>query len=87
MLEHEANFAFAHMARGGVHTMEQDLTGIRRIQPGDDAQQRGLAATGRAKQGHQFAGFYVEVDSLEGAEMAEGLRDIADLDAHWISDV
>jgi hypothetical protein len=60
VLEHEADVAFAHMGVGGVLAVEQHAAAVRRLEPGDDAQQRGLAAAGRAQQRDQLAGREIE---------------------------
>jgi hypothetical protein len=54
MLEHETHLALAHMGIGGVGAVEQHLPAVGRLQTGDDAQQRRLAAAGRPQQGHQL---------------------------------
>ncbi len=54
MLEHKAHVAVAHVLVGGVFAAEQDVAGVGGFQPGNDAQQRGLAAAGGAQQGHQL---------------------------------
>ena len=59
-----------------------DRARVGRLEPGDDPQQRGLAAAGRAEQGGQLAGGEGHVDVVEGDEVAEALVDAADLDAH-----
>jgi hypothetical protein len=43
VLEHEADVALSHLAVGGVLAAEQHLPAVLELQPGDDAQQRGLA--------------------------------------------
>jgi hypothetical protein len=56
VLEHEADLALAHMGAGGILAIEQHLARVGLFQPGDDAQQRRLAAARRAEQRDQFAG-------------------------------
>jgi hypothetical protein len=77
VLEHEADLALAHMGAGGVFAVEQHLPGIGLLQPGDDAQQRGLAAAGRAEQRDQFAGGKSRETSSSADEAAEALVDVA----------
>jgi hypothetical protein len=55
VLEHKAHVALAHMHVGGVFAAEMDAAHVGRLQPGDDAQQRGLAAARGAEQRDQFA--------------------------------
>ncbi|KAG0926323.1 hypothetical protein G6F31_018430 [Rhizopus arrhizus] len=57
VLEYEADLTLAHIDRGGVFAGEQHTAGIGRLQPRDDAQQRGLAAAGRPQQRHELARF------------------------------
>ncbi len=49
---------FTGRAQGGVardvRAIEQQPAGIRRLEAGDDAQQRGLAGAGAAEQGEEF---------------------------------
>ena len=47
--------AFTHVALGRVLAIEQYAAAVGRFQSGNDAEQRRLAAAGRAKQSHQFA--------------------------------
>ncbi len=82
VLEHEADLAFAYMGVGGVLAFEDDAPGVRRLQPGDDPQQRGLAAARRPQQGDQFTAGEVERNLVERGEGAELLVDVLYLDAH-----
>ena len=61
VLEHEPDLALAHRLIGRVLAVEADRAAVGRLQPGDDAQQRGLARPGRAEQRHQLAARHVEV--------------------------
>ena len=45
------------------------------LEPGDDAQQRRLAAAGRADEDDELAVGDIEVDALEDVDLAEGLLD------------
>jgi len=78
VLEHEAHVALTHMHVGGVFAAEQDVAVVGCFQPGDDAQQRGLAAARGAEQGDQFAGLECpgsrRCRRLEGAEVLLTLR-------------
>ena len=58
--------------------VEPDLAGARLLQPGDDAQQRRLAAAGRADEDDELAVRDVEVDVVEHLDRAEGFRDAAE---------
>ncbi|MDT4870437.1 hypothetical protein FQZ97_1055170 [compost metagenome] len=60
VLEHEAHLALAHMLVRGIAPGQHDLSRVGALQAGDDAQQRGLAATGRPQQRGQLA--FVEIE-------------------------
>ena len=55
MLENETDLSFAHVLFRGVFAIEKNAAAVGVLQAGDDAQERRLSATGRAKQGHKFA--------------------------------
>ena len=82
MLEDEADLALAHRLSGRVLAVEVDRALIRRLQAGDDPQQRGLAGARGAEQRDQLAAGHVEAHVVEGDEVAECLAQVADLDAH-----
>ena len=73
MLEHEADFALAHMLGGNVLAVKENLAAVGVFQSGDNAQERGFAAAGRAEQGNEFAGRDVEVDVFQRVETTEVL--------------
>src|SRR6218665_2488260 len=85
VLEHEAHVALAHMHAGGVGAAEMDAAGVGRLQPGNDAQQRGLAAARGAEQGEQFARGNVQAHIAQRMEVAKLLADVADFYAHGLS--
>ena len=64
VLEYEAYLALAYMAVGGVFAVKEDVAAIGGLQSGDDAQQRGLAATLRPEEGNQFAGGHLKGDII-----------------------
>ena len=82
MLEDEAHPAVAHVSPGRVLTLEEHLAGVGFLEPGDDAQQARLARARGAEEGHQLAGGYGEAHVVDGDEVAELLRHVADFDAH-----
>ena len=82
VLEDETHPALTHMGVGGVLTGEDDPTAVGALQPGDDPQQRGLAAARGTEQRGQGAAREVERDIVECDEGTEGLVDVFDLDAH-----
>jgi hypothetical protein len=74
-LEHEAAVAAGAAHRAAV---EQDVAGTCRFQPGDDAQQRGLAAAARADEGDELAMGDVGIDIAQHLEVAEALAECPD---------
>ncbi len=67
---------------GDVAPGDQDPPGPDLGEAGDGAQQRGLAAAGRAEQGDELAGRHLERDALQHLDRAEG--DLDPLDAQRI---
>ena len=67
VLEHEADLPLAHVAVGGILAVEQHGAAVGHLEPGDHAQQRGLAAPGRPEQGDQLAGREGQADIVQGA--------------------
>ena len=51
---------------GHVLPVDENLPGARNIEPGDHAQQRGLAASGGPEQAEEFAAPNVEADVVDG---------------------
>jgi hypothetical protein len=60
-----------------VAVTEVQLAAVLLLQPGDAAQQRGLAAARRAEQAHQLTGGDVEGDVIQRGEGAEAFLDRA----------
>ena len=68
--------AMPRLAGGDVDdvlAVDQHAAGGRVLQPGDDAQQRRLAAAGRADEDDELAVLHLEVDALQHLDRAEGL--------------
>ncbi|CAM5619120.1 hypothetical protein SBADM41S_04734 [Streptomyces badius] len=63
-----------------VLAVDQDLAGVRLLEPGEHPQRGGLAAAGGAEEGEQFAGFDGEVEPVEGHGRAERAAQRAELD-------
>ena len=82
MLKDETDLALAHADRARVLAMKPHLAGVRRFQPRDYSQQRGLARARQPQQRYQLAGFDVQVDIVNRNEVAEPLADIFELDTH-----
>ena len=73
VLEHHVDGALVRQHLRDVLAAQQDLAGIRRLEPGEHAQQRGLAATGRPQQRKKFSGADVERELVDRGEAAEAL--------------
>ena len=82
VLEDEAHLALARVHAGRIVAVKGDGAGIRRLKPGDDAQQRRLAGARRPEQRQQLAGFDPEIDAVDCDKFAEALRDAGQLDTH-----
>ncbi|MNT78909.1 hypothetical protein D3C72_2181940 [compost metagenome] len=77
-LEHHGNAALG--GRHFVHALavDQEVSPGDRLEPGNHAQQGGLAAAGRADEDEEFAGADVEVDAVDDLEAGIGLADFAE---------
>src|SRR5262249_14593007 len=82
VLEDEADAPRLRRDAGDVLAVEPDGSVVRLLEPGDDPQQRRLAASARAEQGSQRPGLDLQRDVLERHELAELLPDASNLDAH-----
>ena len=82
VLEHEADVSLLGCERGCVLAAEEDLAGVCRLEPGDDSEQGRLSGAARAEESGERTRLHVERDILEGDEVAEPLRDVADEDRH-----
>ena len=80
VLEDEADVPLLRRERGRVLAGDQDLALVRPLEPGDDPEQGRLAGAARPEQRGERAAFDLERDVVEGDEVAEALRDVAD----WI---
>ena len=85
VLEDEAHLARLRRLPGGLDTAYADRAGIGPRQPGQQAQQRGLAAAGGAEQREQLAVVDIEADVLERLEVAKGVGEVADLNVHGVT--
>jgi hypothetical protein len=61
---------------GQIGAVEHDPAGGRQLKTGDQPQQRGLAAAGRAEEADELALRKIEIDIGDGRDMAEGLADL-----------
>ena len=82
VLEDEADAALARRRGRDVLAVDHHRAGVRRLEPGDDAQQRRLAAPARAEQRGQRAVGDVDAHVAERLELAEVLVHVSDLDRH-----
>jgi hypothetical protein len=82
VLEHEAHVAPLRCQAGGVPAVDRDGTGVRPLQPGDDPQQRGLAAAAGPEQRGQRSGRDGDADVAQHRAGAEGLVHVAYVDGH-----
>src|SRR5215203_5742308 len=87
VLEDEADVASLGRQLGGVFAADLDCPAVGLLQPGDDSQQRRLAAAARTEKGGEGSGGDLDADVVESDEVAESLRDVADLDGHVRSPV
>ena len=81
-LEHHGDAALHR--RQVVHplSVDDDVARGRVLEPGDHAQERRLAAAGRADEDDELALAHVERDALHHVEVAEALDDVARAQAH-----
>ena len=77
ILEHEGALRSRRADRLAV---DRDRAGVGLDQPGDDLEQRRLAAAARAEQAGQLAARKVEVDAAQRLDVAVDLADAAHLD-------
>ena len=65
---------------GHVLAVQLDQAGRRLLEAADHAQRRGLAAAGRPQEGEELAVAHLEVDVVDGGDVAELLHDIHEPD-------
>ena len=82
VLEHEPDVAPLRGHAGDLAPVDAHLAGIGLFESADDAQQRRLAAAGRAEQRGQLTARDVQVDTFERDEVAEPLGDAGGFDTH-----
>jgi hypothetical protein len=76
-LEHHAEVALVGRHAGYVGAPDEDLPCRRRLEPRDQAQQRGLAAARRAEQADEAPARDVQRHAVDGGDAAEALGDAA----------
>ena len=82
MLEDKPGAAFVGALARDFLVAEGNPARVGNFEAGNNAQERGLAAAARAKQGEQFAGAHLKGDILERHEIVELLGNVIDGDAH-----
>ena len=68
------------LACANVAPADHDAPGALRLQPGNDAQQGGLAAARGADQGDELAGRDLEIHLMQRPRLAEATRHAANAD-------
>ena len=79
-LEHRVHGPAVRGRAREVDAVEQDRPGRRLLEPGDETQRRGLAATRRAEEREELPRADREVDAVDGDEIAEPLLEADQLD-------
>ena len=85
VLEDEADAALLRRLARDVHAVELYGSGLRLLEPGDDAQERRLAAAAGAEQRRQGAGGDLDRSIVERDEVTEPLRDRPGDDGHLVT--
>ena len=85
VLEAEPDAAAARRRVRQILTLNADDAAVRRVEAGDDAQQRRLATTARAEEGRQRPCGHLERHVVQGDGVAEPLGDGLDLDTHVVA--
>ena len=75
VLEHEADAALLRRPAGDVLAVDEDRAHVGRLEPGDDPEQRGLAAAARAEERGERSRRDLHRDVVERDEVVEPLRD------------
>ena len=79
-LKHHGDVAIARRQVIDAPAGDVDVASARVFEAGDHAQRRGLAAAGRAEQTDDLAGRDIEVDPVDGGEIAENLGHLLERD-------
>ncbi len=82
VLEHDADAPLARRQRRDVVAADQHGARIRPLEPGEHAEQRGLARAGGAEQREELAARDIERDVVERLHRPEAAADAAKLQAH-----
>ena len=79
-LKHEIDRPFVRRGLRNVHSVDRDRARVLILETGDDPKQRGLAASRRAEDRDEAAGWKVQRHAGQGVGVAEALLHIAHLD-------
>ena len=82
VLEHHADAALVRRHVVDHAIAETDLARVRRVETGQEPQQRGLAAARRTEEGEHLALLDRQADVVDRRQRPEALREIVDRDAH-----
>ena len=85
VLEHEADAPLLRTRGRDVDAVNRDRAGVRRLQPGDDPQQRRLARAAWSEQRSERALRDLQGHIFKRRELPEVLRDVVDVDPHQAS--
>ena len=78
ILEHHVHGALVRQHMSDVPAIKQDAAFVRRLETGEHAQKRSLAAAARAQQREKLAGPHIQRDVVDRAKIAELFRDAFD---------
>ncbi len=81
-LEDEADVTLLDGQPQRILAAEHDAAGARKIEAGEDAQQRRLAGAGGAQQRHQLARLDLQRNTVQRRRVAEGLLHVLDRHVH-----
>ena len=76
VLEDEADAALVGLDGKKRAAVEEDIAAVRRLEPGEDAEERRLAGAARPEDGDVLAFLGGEADGTEGLVAPEGLADL-----------
>ncbi len=79
-LEHHRDLTRARGKVGHIAVADEHLAIVNVLEPGDTAEQRRLAAAGRAEQHEELAVLHFEADIAERGGLAVGLGEVLDAD-------
>lgn len=82
VLKDEPDVTIARRLGGDAAAGVEHLAAVRRLEAGDDPQERRLAAARGAEQGDELARRDVEADVVQDRDPVEGLLEVAYFDAH-----